>query len=472
MYENYEQEIDLKWLLYRVLRSWRMIAAWAIIIGLILGIWKLATGFVNMSDEEFMAETQTNYERAYASWLAEGENLEASLENLAEEKARQAEYNEKSVKMEIDPLRVSTASFELYVDYDYQILPNMTYQNVDMSDRILKSYATYMTNGEMEQYILNNLSYEMDLRYLKEILSKAVDYSNNVITVSVIHVDAEKCQEMLELAKAAILSRYEIVCDNIADHEILDTNASAYEYVDFNLEDVQKANKKYLTELDVELQEVNEEYLEWRKSTKPEFEYSSLEVVKSSIKMLIIGGVVAAMLVVIGIACACLFSGKLLNPEDIRNRYGVRVIGMLPTDRVKKPFAFVSRWFAKFGGITVKPEDYDAIAKMIGSSIKQSMNVAESVMGKKVVLTGTVAEEELKRVANAIPTDGAYAVEYTSNVLVNAEAIEKVADADAVVLVEKQESSLHADVAKELETLKAWNKTVLGAIVLNVDAVM
>ena len=36
MNETYEQEIDLKWLLYRVLRSWRGICLWAVIIGVVI----------------------------------------------------------------------------------------------------------------------------------------------------------------------------------------------------------------------------------------------------------------------------------------------------------------------------------------------------------------------------------------------------------------------------------------------------
>ena len=36
--------------------------------------------------------------------------------------------------------------------------------------------------------------------------------------------------------------------------------------------------------------------------------------------------------------------------------------------------------------------------------------------------------------------------------------------------MEKQEESTLADMTKKLEALKAWNKTVLGAVVINVDA--
>ena len=43
--------------------------------------------------------------------------------------------------------------------------------------------------------------------------------------------------------------------------------------------------------------------------------------------------------------------------------------------------------------------------------------------------------------------------------------------ADYVVLVEKQEESCYTQITRELEALFAWNKKVLGFIVIGVDAV-
>ena len=60
----------------------------------------------------------------------------------------------------------------------------------------------------------------------------------------------------------------------------------------------------------------------------------------------------------------------------------------------------------------------------------------------------------------------------TADILTNAASIEQLSAADCVVLVEKQECSALADIEKELESLKAWNKPVLGAIITNTDAIM
>ena len=133
----------------------------------------------------------------------------------------------------------------------------------------------------------------------------------------------------------------------------------------------------------------------------------------------------------------------------------------------------MSRWFAKFGGITATPEDYSRLAKMIGTSIKSDLAAREDAAGwKKVAFTGTVSEAELAEVVSALGMDASLSVICAPDVLTNAESIEKLTEASCVVLVEKQEESTLADITKELEALRAWNKTVLGAVVVNADAVM
>ena len=110
---------------------------------------------------------------------------------------------------------------------------------------------------------------------------------------------------------------------------------------------------------------------------------------------------------------------------------------------------------------------------MVGSSIKSDLASREDAAGwKKIAFTGTIDKEELKNVVSAFGIGASYSIICAPDVLTNADSIEKLCAADCVVLVEKQEESTLADITKELEALKAWNKTVLGAVVVNADAVM
>lgn len=473
MNENYEQEIDLKWLLYRVLRAWRPIVVWAIIIGVVIGLGSVGIWALNCLDPEYLSGEELKFEREHAAWVAIGEDFELQLANIEEAKKEQLEYNEKSVLMQIDPLRDFHASFELYVYYDYQIMPDMAYQNIDLSDRILKAYATYMTNGELYQYVIDNVSYEIEYRYLGEILNASVDYANNMISVSVRQQSAEYCQEILDLVREALMTKYKDINTTIAEHTISSTNAAVYETVNLALEETQQTNRRVINNLDITMQEVSEAYLEWRLEPEPQAEYTLSEVIKNAIKLLIIGGIIGGILGVVVVVFRTLMSGKLLNPQDMKSRFELRIIGILPGKREKKPFAFISRWFSKFGGITITPEDYIKLAKTIGASVKSDIiSRDETKNWKKVAFTGTLDIKELQSIVKALGIDSTYTCICAPDVLTNAESIDKVAGADCVVLVEKQEETVLADVIKELEALKAWNKIVLGAIVVNTDAVM
>lgn len=472
MNEHYEQEIDLKWLLYRILRAWRPIAFWAILLAFVVGAGKLGLNLLKINDPEYIETTRTQYEREHAGWVSTGENLEITMENLVREQEKQQEYNEKSILMKIDPLRENIASIQFYLDYDYQIMPDMAYQNIDMSDRILSAYGTYMTNGELYQYILDNLSYELELRYLKEILGLSIDYGTNMITASLRHQDTASCQEILKLVETGLLSRQPDISSAICEHGLIATNSASYEQVNLDLEQTQKDNLQAISKIDIRIQEVNEEYLEWKKEPEPHLEIGRRWAAKNAIKLTIIAGLAVGVLACGIIAVGCILSGSLKNPVDMKSRFGLRIIAQLPQERQKKkPFAFFSRWFAAFGGIKTVPEDYDKLAKMAGTSIKSDLT-AQNTGYKTIAFTGTLAEEELQRVIDATGLKDSYTVLSASDILTNAASIEQLSAADCVVLVEKQEYSVLTDIEKELESLKAWNKPVLGVIITNTDAVM
>ena len=473
MNETYEQEIDLKWLIYRVLRAWRKIVVQALIIGVLIGIGSFGLSMLERLDPEYIAAEELKFNRAHASWVAEGENLSAEIESLEDTKAKQVEYNQKSVLMQINPTKEYNASFQLYMDYDYKINPELSVQDVDLSDRILKAYATYMTNGEMYNYILGNLTYELELHYLQEILTTDVDYDTHMISVSVRQKDETTCQEILGLAKEGLNKKFTDITASIAEHGLVVTNSTAYEAVNRTLDAEQKANIQYVSDLDIELQKKYEEYLDWKKEPEPQAEYKMWEVVKGAIKLFIIGTIVGGVLAAVVVAFYDLMSGKLLNPEDLKDRFGLRILGLLPTKRVKKPFAFISRWFCKFGGITATPEDFDRLAQMVGTNIKSDLLSKEKTNDwKKIAFAGTVSEEEICRIMRYVKMDASYTRMCAPDVLRDSESIETVMAADCVILVEKQEYTTMQEVERQLESLKAWNKKVVGVIVLNTDAVM
>ncbi len=471
MNESYGKKVSLKWLIYRILRSWKAILIWSIIVGFVLGLGNVGLQAIKLSDDEFIENAKLDFEREHASWVATKENLSTQLNNLEKAKERKLDYNEKSILMKIDPLRKNIASSELYVDYDYKILPDKSEQNPDLSNRILKSYATYMTNGEMYHYIINNLDYDIELRYLNEILSISVDYSNKMISLSVVHVDKNKCQDILNLAMEGIFSRYDAVRTAIDEHQITTNNQAAYETIDLSLEDSQEANRQYVSDIDIAIQKVNENLKKWSKEPEPQFAYDWANTIKGGIKMTIIGGIAMFLIMSVTIAVIAVQSDKLLNPDDMKNCFGLHLIGQLPAEKKKEKFAGISRAFAKMCGISTKSEEYGSLAKTIGSSIKSDLLARPELSCQTIAFVGTAPAEDMEKAITAMSIEG-YKIVCATNVLTDATSVDKVSNADCVVLMEKQEKTLMTEVGKELTALKVWNKPLLGAVVLNTDALM
>ena len=249
--QNYESEINIGRVFYRILRDWRKLFMIALIVAILLGIGTFIVKRIRISDPGYMEKAEENYLREFTAFEATGETLKHEIENLEETRQERETYNKASILMNINPFREFNASLQLYVSTDYKIIPELTYQDIDLSNRILRSYITYMVNGDMYQYILEHLSQPMELRYLKEILTVSADYDNRMVNLSVRHVDANACEEILQYALLGVEEKKEGLVAAIGEHELNAINQSVYETVNLELDEWQKANRQYMLDLSI-----------------------------------------------------------------------------------------------------------------------------------------------------------------------------------------------------------------------------
>lgn len=475
--QNYEQEISLGKVFYRVFRDWRKIFVIAMAIAVVVGLGNFVIKRVKASDPEYMQKAEENYVRELAAFEAIGETLEHEMENLEETRVERETYNASSVLMKINPFREFNASLQLYVATDYQIVPDMVYQNPDLSSRILRSYITYMVDGDMYQYIINHMAQPLELRYLKEVLTVSADYDNRMVTLSVRNVDAQSCDEILMYALEGITAKQPEIVAAIGEHDLNAVNQSVYESVNLELDDWQKANQQYMLDLNIRMQEKAEAYAEWEISPEPRKEYTTERIVKNSIKMMILGFIIGAVLAAVYIAFRYIMSDKLQDARDLKNRFGLRVIAQLPKVHGKRVWVGFDRMFAKMGGLPLKESDAGELAKVAAQSVSAEITARvkeEAAAGKnpvKLAFTGNVGQEEIEKLLSSMQWKGGYSVSCVPSILSNPSAVPAVMDADYVVLVEGQEKSTYTQIERELEQLTAWKKQVLGFIVTQVDAV-
>lgn len=120
---NYEQEIDLKDLMFAVLRKWRPIILIAIVFAVLLGGMKGAGALKQMKDSEYLAAKQQEYDNSMDQYAISKASLEKEVENIKASLESQNEYMEKSVLMNINPYDEYVTAADFYVGTDYQIMP-------------------------------------------------------------------------------------------------------------------------------------------------------------------------------------------------------------------------------------------------------------------------------------------------------------------------------------------------------------
>ncbi|MCI8642044.1 MAG: hypothetical protein HFG79_00965 [Lachnospiraceae bacterium] len=478
--QNYESEINIGRVFYRILRDWRKLFMIALIVAILLGIGTFIVKRIRISDPGYMEKAEENYLREFTAFEATGETLKHEIENLEETRQERETYNKASILMNINPFREFNASLQLYVSTDYKIIPELTYQDIDLSNRILRSYITYMVNGDMYQYILEHLSQPMELRYLKEILTVSADYDNRMVNLSVRHVDANACEEILQYALLGVEEKKEGLVAAIGEHELNAINQSVYETVNLELDEWQKANRQYMLDLSIKLQEKSEEFAKWQATPKPMREYTDGRILKGSIKGMIFGFLVSVVLVAVFIAFAYIMSDKLQDANELKERFGLRVIAQIPKVHKKRVWVGLDRLFAHMAGLMFKENDVGALTKVASQSVCAELMVRGSepcVQGMKndpkikLVFTGNVSKAESEELLSGMSWGEGYSVQCVSNVLRDPAAIPIVTNADYIILVEKQEKSTYSEIGRELEALKAWKKEVLGVIVIGVDAI-
>ena len=133
---TYEQEIDLKDLMFAVLHKWKGILLVAIAFAILLGGVKAVMTYRDQNNEENILEAEENYEEELHAYETSKETLERELGNLQTDIENQQNYMEKSVLMNMSPYDIYEARADIFIKTDYEIMPGMVYQNVDYTDTI------------------------------------------------------------------------------------------------------------------------------------------------------------------------------------------------------------------------------------------------------------------------------------------------------------------------------------------------
>lgn len=110
-----DQEVDIKELLYGILKEWRLLLGVGCVCAAALGGYKAAKDLAVQKDPAYGAERAAEYEEALLLYEDEKKGLEREIEGILRDLNAQQGYLESSVLMKISPYEKGVATAKLYV---------------------------------------------------------------------------------------------------------------------------------------------------------------------------------------------------------------------------------------------------------------------------------------------------------------------------------------------------------------------
>ncbi len=447
---NYEQEIDLKDLLFAVLHKWKPILLVAIILAVLLGGYKGYSTYQSLHDSKKIEDAAEKYQTELDTYEEKVEVLNRELENLQTDLAEQEEYLEKSVKINMNVYEVAEVKTELFVKTDYLIMPGMEYQTPNFTDTILRTYKSVLDSTEFLNSVAENAG--MEVRFLKELITTST--GGNIITIQVRHETLDQANAILDDILGGIESAGAKIRATIGDHTVTTVMESAGTLVDLGLGDTQKAENDKIRTMNESIKAKQEEIDALNEPTLAEI--SDMDAIKSGIKFAILGGVLGAFMVAFVVCVVFLMNGKVYSANELRNRFRVMILGVVPTG---KKYFIVDAWLNRLEGRNMGSAEQEYV--LIAANIKNNANNA-----KKILVTGTAKNATIRQAAEKLAKelDGLEVIA-GGNLLSDAETLRTLPEADAVVLVEQCNVSSYGKIELTLERAAALQKNVIGCVV-------
>lgn len=475
--DTYEREIDLKELMFAVLRKWRMILAFALIFAALLGGYKAVSAYRSQSNKAALEAVQDSYDRALEVYNTSMDSCKREIDNLTHDIDSQQDYVENSILMNISPYDIWEAKAELFVKTD----DKTGSQGDDLTSTIMRAYQSALTSGELLSGIAADMG--VDERYLQELVTVTMRrdsyYRNddlfsvegkgsgftirnrqdnyyiiqdNLLTIQVRHEDEEKAKELLKSILEGADQIQAQIQSQIGSHTISEVSNSVSSRVDLALADQQNDERIRLERLKESLQKRTEEMDKIKAPT------GLVSPVSSGIKYGVIGGVLGAFVVIFFVCIGFVMSDRMYSAKELKYRFKVKILGTLPAD--DKSTGKIDAWINRLEGRACDVDEEHEFGLI-------SANICNYTEGAHTLLVmGSAQEEIVGRAASELSSRlSGVKVILGGNVLHNAEGLRKLPECDGIVLVEQCGRSLYSEIELEIEKACDLQKTVVGCIV-------
>ena len=487
--EEDESEISLRDLLYHILRQWRVILAAVVLFCILLGGFKLIKGFSELKSGD-VSENYKAYESELEEYTINKNRLQDQIKVLTQSIQDKGEYHDHSVLMNLNP----DAAYRSTLTYIVNATKDDTLVEKDKSlhtvinrrmNSVLGAYASLIQNGTILSKVGETKGLNLNQKQLAELVYVQTDYQAKLLHITIVGKTEKQVQGIMDavqdemqnaglhIASPASYYQLELVSSYIGEDAgslipigtVPEDGTSGNDAVyQTSIDILQKEYVQAVADMQEQLLTCNDQLKELEEPVAPAG-ISKSSIIKDSIKYAFLGAVVGAFLMTLFYAMQYIFSGRLMTCDYLNDNYGLMVLADYHAP-IRNRLNSVDKLITRMNGITEERQSLKCVYALGAANISAQMKKSNA---SKILLAGNVDTSAFDDAATALKEKlQVTGVEVVSagNINENVAAVQKLQDADEVVLIEQLGGSRLQDIKKELQMLRKLEKDILGVIVL------
>ncbi|MBQ9890348.1 MAG: hypothetical protein IJM39_02960 [Firmicutes bacterium] len=465
LYKRNEVEINLGNLFWSVLRHWRGIIVFMLVFGVLLGGYSFIKEYKAYTDPAALARRQNEYNLALDQYNRKKEKLQRDIKSGEEYQLRLEDYKERCIYLRMDPYNLYKIGVTFFVDSHYEIDPSLSYQNVDNTAALIKSYRAAIQRIDFETVIDMN-GEDLTLRHPvskfsdKSVYTLTVEENVGLMQLMVTADTKERAEKIYGHIKSVIEDTKKLLTEAIGEHEVSMVNETARYTVDWDYETLQTSfTDDYYVKNQTKTDDLKKQLdaLSAPANTVP----STRSAIKAGIKRGVIGLIIGLVAAAVVFIARYVLQDRVYNLDDIRKRYKLPVLGVISLGASRKKLVWPDRKIASRLGIPegLSPEQS---AEFIASNIKLYLKDAG-----RVLLTGSAGSDAAELLKEKLqPLLPGMEIVSSGDLNHVPAAVDALSSDTAIVCVESWQKTRHLDIVHELDRISATDNKGVGFVVV------
>lgn len=478
-----EHEVSMTELIVEVLLHWRTMIIIMVLGGLFFGGFSYVRSYKQTQDaglkeelmdqdDDLLIDDAEQIEKKLTSDQIGNVNTLIILEKRYEERKQ---YSETTIVTKTNPFKVPRAELTFHISTD----------DWEKTYNIVKIYEDFLTSTDLFEYIRENCKfvneYNVNEMIALEKISSDQMTGSDVVRIVIHHFDEKNCVELSDCVLKYMEELNARLLDDLGPHKVDLLVQSFGNIMSTGYLDAQNNLRTELASYKVNICKLKENFSEEEdlyyralmgiKDTPEEenakkVESGGMGYVGISRKYVMMGMLLFMLLYVFKIIICYIFDNHLKATDNLRDKYDVPQLGMIPSINEKRVFGSVDKNIIALRNRNKRRFSEEDAIKLTATAIKIA---AKKEALDEICLVGCDVKERSESVCNQIAkilNEDGIRTKILNNILYDAEAMADLEQVQGVVFVEKAGVTMYNEIDSELEIVARQKIEVLGGVII------